>query len=285
MMAGNSFWTWGALAAGAAGLYSLLHVSAGRRDARLWIGMVLVLLALSVIGGEHWRPNSAWSATIMSGLLSACALAFSVISAVARPQTWSLRAFGGAAACTAGAMWPSVGPAGAAALLLIAGAAVAWSVIPSQFIAQRTEADAHAGFAPHEPLLACLLWGLLAAGLMAAVPNSEQGRDDLPTDIGFLRLNNQLLLGSLLFATGSMGYVAGRRSVGSSPALAVMSLGGVVIVLACAPSRRDAGGETLALAALAFVVIDAALMRAMTVGAVATEADGGTSSGPGTSAP
>jgi NADH:ubiquinone oxidoreductase subunit K len=86
----------------------------------------------------------------------------------------------------------------------------------------------------------------------------------MPTD--FPPLNQQLLLGGLLFATAAFGFAARRGTQGAVIAVAGMHLAATAVLAAFGAWHGDSGGSALALAALAVGVIEAAVVARMAPG-------------------
>jgi hypothetical protein len=244
------------LAGAAAGLYLLI---ARRRSGLGWparIGAGLVFLASAAVAQEVFQPTGTFLGLLAFLSATAGALCCLITVAALHSPAHSLLAFAAAGACIAG-------------LLLFSGSVIVPTMVvllacgPAAFGALRLNARGRAPQAPdgdgaavHEPLWGCVAWAALLFGLLHCL------RGDGATPAAAL-LNNQLLAGSVVLATGVLTLMVRRALLWSVLGLGAATLGLVLLLSAFGRFHAGEGADVLAVVILGGAAVHAAALLSL----------------------
>jgi hypothetical protein len=241
------------VAAAAAGLYLLI---ARRRSGFDWparVGAGLVFLAAAVVAQEVFQPTGTFLG-LLSFLLAATAAVGCLIavSTIRRPGP-GLLAFAAAGLCIAGLLLSGGGRLVPAAVLLLACAPAAVGA-RLRYRWDRAEIRSHGSGADtlHEPLWGCLAWAALVLGMMRCLYVGGAGPQAL--------LNNQLVVGSVVTATGVLTLMVRREMLWSVLGLGAATLGLVLLLSAFGRFHGDTGADALRVVILCGAATHAAVL-------------------------
>lgn len=229
--------------AAAAGLYLLIARRRSGFDGSARIGAGLLFLASAVVAQEVFQPTGSFPGLLT--FLSAATIAVGcliAVSAIRRPAQ-SLLAFATGGACIAGLLLFSGGILVPAVVVLLAcvpaliGARLEYRRSP-----QRVESNQRPEEGLHEPLWGCLAWAALVLGMVRCLSVGGVGPMAL--------LNNQLVVGSVVTATGALTLMVRRGTLWSVLGLGAATLGLVLLLSAFGQFHGDAGAAILAVVVL-----------------------------------
>jgi NADH:ubiquinone oxidoreductase subunit K len=231
------------VAVAAAGLYLLI----GRRRSGFgWsarVGAGLVFLAAAVVAPEVFRPTGTFLG-LLSFLFPATAAVGCLIAVAAlRSPEQGLLAFAAAGLCLALLLLFSGGVLVPAMVVLLAAAPAAvgsrlrsrWN--PVHWHPQELRDD-HL----HEPLWGCMAWAALVLGMLRCLCIEGVGPQAL--------LNNQLVVGSVVTATGALTLMVRRNMLWSVLGLGAATLGPVLLLSAFGRFHGESGADVLAVVIL-----------------------------------
>jgi hypothetical protein len=244
----DSAWliTTAGLATAAIGLYVLITAPRGRWSAPTQVGAALVFLGAAASAASVLQPTGLFMGLLAFALVSAGAMAGLIIVLVARRTESAWQALGAMSLCLAGVIaFRGVGAdAIAVAGCGLAAGTVGWLRRRSSGESSHPAASAHHA-ERREPLLACMAWGGLVWGLLRSLAFAAASP-------AAALINNQLAVGSVIFAGGLLALFVSHAPERAALGLAAATLGLVVLLSACAaldPRSESVYFGTIVLAA------------------------------------
>jgi NADH:ubiquinone oxidoreductase subunit K len=243
----------GGVTVAAAGLYLLI---ARRRSGFDWparIGAGLVFLAAAAVAQEVFQPTGTFLG-LLSFLIAATAAVgcLVAVSTIRRPEP-SLLAFAAAGLCIAGLLlFGGGGLVPAAVLLLACAPAVVGARLRCRWVPADGRPIESDGGTPHEPLWGCLAWAALVLGMLRCLCIAGVGPQAL--------LNNQLVVGSVVTATGALTLMVRRDMLWSVLGLGAATLGLVLLLSAFGRFHGETGADVLGVVILCGAAAHAAVL-------------------------
>ena len=241
------------LAVAAAGLSLLVGQ---RRSGFGWparVGGGLVFLASAAVALEVFQPTGTFLGLLAFLFTAAVAVACLITAAALRRPEQGLLAFAAAGVAIAGLLLLSGDLLSASATVLLASAPAA--IGARRLRGRETARRAMDGIEGdvHEPLWGCIAWTALVFGLLRCL----RGDGDTPAAA---LLNNQLVAGVVVLATGVLTLMVRRPLLWSVLGLGAATLGLVLLLSAFGRSHDEHGAEVLAVVILCGAAVHAALL-------------------------
>lgn len=216
------------LATAAIGLYVLITAPRGRWGAVAQVGAALVFLGAAASAASVLQPTGSFMGLLAFALVSAGALAGLIFVLVARRTESAWLALGAMSLCLAGVIVfrGVVADAIAVAACGLVAGIVGWlRRRPSGESSHPAASALHAE--RREPLLACMAWGGLVWGLLRSLAF-------VAASPAAALINNQLAVGSVIFAGGMLALFVSHAPERAALGLATATLGIVVLLSVCA---------------------------------------------------
>ncbi len=249
--------SWSVITAGvtaaAAGLYLLI---ARRRSGIDWparIGAGLVFLAAAVVAQKVFQPTGTFLGLLSFVIGATAAVGCLIAVSSIRSPGPGLLAFAAAGLCIAGLLLSGGGRLLPAAVLLLVCAPAALDA-RRRYRRDRAERRSHVSGAdtPHEPLWGCLAWAALVLGMLRCLCVGGAGPQAL--------LNNQLVVGSVVTATGVLTLMVRRELLWSVLGLSAATLGLVLLLSAFGRFHGAADADALGVVILCGAAAHAAVL-------------------------
>jgi hypothetical protein len=262
------------VAAAAAGLYLLIARRRAGFDGWARAGAGVIFLAGAVVAPQVLQPTGTFPGLLAFSVVASAAVGCLIAVSTIRSTSQSLLAFAAGASCVAGVLLFSGDVLVPALVLLIASApAGAGSRLRSRANPAQGPRQERRDEKPHEPLWGCLAWAALVLGLLRGVCAGGPGAQAL--------LHNQLVVGSIVTATGALTLMVRRDVLWSVMGIGGATLGLVLLLSAYGRVHNKTGADVLAMVILCGTAAHAAALLWLDAHREIGGADRSLAAGPG----